>query len=694
MGAGLPVAQTTTRARRLTIIALLIAALTGVFSAGAAFATAPIPLDDGFVTDDTGALSSSEHEAVETRLDELASQSDADLFVVFVDRFTDPADRIEWTDRVAVQNNLGANQYLLAIAVDERSYYIPADLNGPLSDAKLTDVEQKIQPLLSDGDWAGAVILAADEIQGDGGAGVLRFVLAAAAVIVLALIIWAIVRAVRAHRRREAVRRRGAMPETPDPNDPFSTMTDEQVATAAGSALVQADDAITSSREELGFAVAQYGEAATAEFTQAVDAAKAKMSEAFDLKQKLDDEVEDSVFDRRAWNLRIVALCDEIDDTLDAQTAAFDALRRLEQNAGPELERVRGERAAAQPAVDEADAAVSRLTGEYDPTALASVADNPSQARERLALADRSLAAAAEALAAGRTGEAAFAIRTAEQSTAQAVQIVQAITALGDELQMLEGKARELIAELQTDVVTAARLPDSAGAIAPVIAATTAQLQQAQSELTGASRSPQRVLDALTTADAQIDAAIAQGTETVQREQRARQLLDQTLAQAQSEIRATREFIDTRRGTVGDTARTRLSQAEAAIAHATSVRDRDSVVALREAQNALALSQQAFAAAQSDLTAYSPGGWGGSPYGGSGGSDLAGDILGGIIGGLLAGGGSGGGGFSGGSSGNWRSSGGGGFRTSGFGGSGRSSRSSSFGRSGGGRSGRSGGGRF
>lgn len=694
MGAGLPVAQTTTRARRLTIIALLIAALTGVFSAGAAFATAPIPLDDGFVTDDTAALSSSEHEAVETRLDELASQSDADLFVVFVDRFTDPADRIEWTDRVAVQNNLGANQYLLAIAVDERSYYISADLNGPLSDAKLTDVQQKIQPLLSDGDWAGAVILAADEIQGDGGAGVLRFVLAAAAVIVLALIIWAIVRAVRAHRRREAVRRRGAMPETPDPNDPFSTMTDEQVATAAGSALVQADDAITSSREELGFAVAQYGEAATAEFTQAVDAAKAKMSEAFDLKQKLDDEVEDSVFDRRAWNLRIVALCDEIDDTLDAQTAAFDALRRLEQNAGPELERVRGERAAAQPAVDEADAAVSRLTGEYDPTALASVADNPSQARERLALADRSLAAAAEALAAGRTGEAAFAIRTAEQSTAQAVQLVQAITALGDELQMLEGKARELIAELQTDVVTAARLPDSAGAIAPVIAATTAQLQQAQSELTGASRSPQRVLDALTTADAQIDAAIAQGTETVQREQRARQLLDQTLAQAQSEIRATREFIDTRRGTVGDTARTRLSQAEAAIAHATSVRDRDSVVALREAQNALALSQQAFAAAQSDLTAYSPGGWGGSPYGGSGGSDLAGDILGGIIGGLLAGGGSGGGGFSGGSSGNWRSSGGGGFRTSGFGGSGRSSRSSSFGRSGGGRSGRSGGGRF
>lgn len=689
MGARVSIARTTNTSRRLAIIAMVLAVLSGAFSASFASASPPVRLDSSFVTDTTGTLTSAQVDAANVRLQELSEQSNADLFVVIVDGF-DEMSAADWADTTAEQNGLTTNQYLLAIAVDDRNYYISAADGGPLSFSKLDDVEAKIQPLLSAEDWSGAIMLAADEIQGDGGAGMLRIVLVLAGIVVLALIIWAIVRLVRKRRREAEVRRRGAMPETPDPNDPFSTMTDEQVATAAGSALVQADDAITSSREELGFAVAQYGEAATGEFTQAVADAKAKMSEAFDLKQKLDDEIEDTVFDRRAWHLRIIALCDEIDDTLDAQTDAFDALRQLEQNAGPELERVRQERAAMQPVLDGADATLSALTADYDAAALASVADNPVQARERAALADRSLAAASEALTAGRTGEAAFAIRTAEQSTAQAVQLVQAIADLGTELQSLEAQARELITELQGDIVAAAQLPDASGSIASVVASTTAQLQQAQSALTGSARSPQRVLEALTTADSAIDAAIAQGNEVIQRAQRARQLLDQTLAQAHSEIRAAREFIDTRRGTVGDTARTRLSQAEAAIAHATSLRDQDSSTALSEAQNALTLAQHAFAAAQSDVTSYSPG-WGGSPYGGGSGgsadSGLAGDILGGIIGGLLAGGGRS-------SGGGWRSSGGGGFRTSGFGGSSRSSRGSSSGRSGGGRSGRSGGGRF
>ena len=168
------------------------------------------------------------------------------------------------------------------------------------------------------------------------------------------------------------------MPEKPDPNDPFSTLTDEQVQTQAGAALVQADDAITSSREELGFAVAQFGEAATSAFTGAVETAKAKMSEAFDLKQKLDDEIEDTVHDRRAWHIRIIQICDEIDDVLDENTEAFDALRKLEQNAPQELERVKGERAALQPLLDGA-AAASRLS----PTPTTRRLCRPSQTTRR-----------------------------------------------------------------------------------------------------------------------------------------------------------------------------------------------------------------------------------------------------------------------------------------------------------------------
>ena len=554
-------------------------------------------------------------------------------------------------------------------------------------------MEDKIQGLAAQEDWEGMIVLAADEIEGDGGAGALRATLIVVAVIALGLVVWLVIALVRRSRRNAEIRRRGAMPEKPDPNDPFSTLTDEQVQTQAGAALVQADDAITSSREELGFAVAQFGEAATSAFTGAVETAKAKMSEAFDLKQKLDDEIEDTVHDRRAWHIRIIQICDEIDDVLDENTEAFDALRKLEQNAPQELERVKGERAALQPLLDGAAAALSALADTYDSTALSTVADNPAQAQERALLADRSIEAAAQAIAAGRSGEAAFAIRTAEQSVAQAAQLVQAITALGSELTDIEAQAQALVTELQADVAAAQQLPDPDGAIASVATATVRQLQLAQTGLAGASRDPRRVLDALTAANTQIDAAIAQGTQAAERTRRAQQMLEQTLTQAGSEIRATREYIETRRGTVGSTARTRLSQAEASLTQALNLRATDPAAALTEAGRSLDLVRQATSSAQADVEAMNPsryqndswGGGGGSIFGGSGsgGSGLGGDILGGIIGGLLSGGGGGGGSSR---SSSWRSSGGGGFRSSGFGGGG-GSRSS-------GRSGRSGGRRF
>ena len=672
--------------RWLALAGLAVAMVAGAFSVSAASATDPLALDAGFVTDQAGVLDASEEAAAEARLEELTANSNVDLFVVLVDEFTNPSDSAEWADTVASANDLGPEQYLLAVAVDGRSLYISADSSGPLSDSTLDDIEQQIAPLASDGDWVGAITLAADEIQGDGGAGALRVTLIVVAVIAAALLVWLIVALVRRSRRNAEVRRRGAMPEKPDPADPFSTLTDEQVEQQAGVALVQADDAITSSREELGFAVAQFGDGATAEFTHAVDEAKAKIAEAFDLRQKLDDEIEDTIHDRRAWHIRIIQIAEEIDQVLDDNTEAFDALRKLEQNAPQELERVRAERATLDSVLPSAAPALSTLATTYDAAALSTVADNPAQAAERAALADRSIAAAGQAIAAGRSGEAAFAIRTAEQAVAQATQLVQAIPALGDELAAIDAQARTLVAELQSDLAAAGQLPDPAGTLGAATSATAAQLQSAQADLEGNHRNPQRALDALTAANAQIDAAIAQGREAVDRARRTQQMLEQTLAQASSEIRAAREFIETRRGTVGSTARTRLANADAALTQALALRTTDIERASAEASRALDLARQATSAAESDVRSYDPGsyaddGWGGL-FGGSSsrssGSGIGGDILGGIIGGLLAGGGNGGGSRR---SSTWRSSGGGGFRSSGFGGGG--SRSGGRGRSGG-----------
>ncbi|MBT9354915.1 TPM domain-containing protein, partial [Salmonella enterica subsp. enterica serovar Typhimurium] len=164
-----------------------------------------LTLDPGYVTDQAGVLSPTEEEQVESRLQELTDNSSADLFVVLVDDFTDPNDSVEWADQVANDNRLGPDQYLLAIAVDGRSLYISADSSGPLSDGQLAAIEDAIAPLAGDGDWVGAITLAADEIQGDGGAGALRVTLIVVGVVAAALLIWLIVALVRRARRTAAI---------------------------------------------------------------------------------------------------------------------------------------------------------------------------------------------------------------------------------------------------------------------------------------------------------------------------------------------------------------------------------------------------------------------------------------------------------------------------------------------------------
>ncbi|HWR84912.1 MAG TPA: TPM domain-containing protein, partial [Rhodoglobus sp.] len=162
--------------------------------------------------------------------------------------------------------------------------------------------------------------------------------------------------------------------------------------------------------------------------------------------------------------------------------------------------------------------------------------------------------------------------------------------------------------------------------------------------------------------------------------------LDATLSTARSQVTGAAEYIATRRGGIGDAARTRLAEAERQLEQAHRLAGSDPVTALAAASQALTLAGRAQELARSEVAAQEARlhqtAW-------SDGEDGAG--LGGILGDWLF---SGGGGYSGGwSGGSSRSSWGGSSRSSSrssWGGSSRrSSRSGSFGgsrRSGGGRS--------
>lgn len=674
-------------------LALMISAV-----GGAAAATAPVALEPGFVTDSAGVLDSADHEAAEQRLTALAENGDAELFVVFVDEFTDPSDRIEWADDVAANNGLGVDQYLLAIAVDGRELYISADQNGPLSEATLNRIEDDITTPLRAQDWLGAIEVAADGMTSSSGTGGLPvFIGLAVAVAVILLIVWLV--------RRQKSATSTQAPPVPDPNDPYAGVSDEELAKQADSALVQTDDAITSSREELGFAIAQFGEDSTAVFSTTVDQAAAKLTAAFSLKQKLDDAEPDTDEQRRQWHIDIIALCDQAADLLEDNVEAFEELRQLEKEAPQALERVKAARATAQQPVDAAPAALASLAAVYAPDALSTVADNPVQAVDRLALADNEILEAEQLLAEGKRGEAAFSIRTAEEASGQAVQLAQAITAQGAALEQADQQVQTLIADLEADLAAAAQLHDADGRVAAAATATRSAIDSARSQQ-GGPRDPQHMLETLDAANTRIDEVIANVRDAAARVERARRLLEQRLGQAQSQINTAAEFISTRRGAVGSRARTRLSEANDALQRALTLQATDTEASLAQATRAEQFAREAISSATSDVSGWSgAGGWGGATWGGSydrnnynAGGGLGSDIIGGIIGGLLAGGG-------GGSSrgGGWRSGGGSssrGYRPSGFGGGSRGSRSfrssssrSSGSRSSGGR-GRSGGRRF
>ncbi len=642
----------------------------GVATATTAHAVDPGSLSgSGHVHDLADALSDSEEASVGERLDTLLSETGAELYVVYVDDFTNPADPESWANQVAKDSGMGPTQYLLAVAVDGRNMYLSGDSAGPLTQDQLVAAENAALDALRDDDWAGAPVAAADDMTesiigspnpnpGDKkpAADFSWLIYAIIGIAAIALIFFFLQR-----RKKSKKGIAGGAPSL------------AELERAAGSALVQTDDAVKTSTDELGFARAQFGDAATAEYEKALAAAKQNLDAAFGIKQKLDDDVPDSEEQKIAWNQQIVQMLNEANGWLDEKAAAFDKLRALEQNAPAALQTVttaRDERRAEHAA---ATGIWQQLQQTYAAGALDAVDENISEAQLRLQFADEQISHATAAIAEGNTAAAAVAIRAAEDASAQAGQLHGALQTMAKNLAEATQRSTALVAELQGDIITAQSLPDTDGRIAQVIASTQGQISAAQSALVQAQANPIQAVEMLETANAAIDSLVKDVRDAQARAERALRQLSDAILTAQAKVSAAQDFIATRRGAIGATARTRVAEADASLARARSLASTDPERALSDAQRATQLATDAMNAAQSDVGMFNQSSGGSN----AGGNDMLSAILGGVvINSMLGGGssrrGSSGGGFGG--FGGGGSSGGGGFRPGSFGGGGTRSR--------------------
>src|SRR5690606_37902424 len=157
--------------------------------------------------------------------------------------------------------------------------------------------------------------------------------------------------------------------------------------------------------------------------------------------------------------LQIVELCESADAELDAEADAFDNLRVLEKNAPEVLEKATQDAATARTRLDAAAGKLTGLAATYSPAAIEPIASNSDQADDLLDFAEKHLATAAEALAAGERGAAAVAVHTAQSSLGQAAQLLDAIDGLEASLATAANDLGTVVADMNADLAAAKTLP-------------------------------------------------------------------------------------------------------------------------------------------------------------------------------------------------------------------------------------------
>lgn len=408
----------------------------------------------------------------------------------------------------------------------------------------------------------------------------------------------------------------------------------------AGSALVRADERIRLADDELGFAVAEFGDAAAAEFRAALLRARQRLSEAFQLNQRLNDHMPDADEQRREWNERIVTLCQSAESSLTEQSAAFAARRAAAHRAPSEIQRVRGDIERVRRSLPDAQTALAGLSERYSDTALAPIATNAIQADRLLQFAERSTQVAESRLTASRDAEAAAALHAAAESIQRAEALVDAIDGFEVEAIKAEAALATMVAESHAELAAARQLPESTrrGRIDPAIA----DLERTLSTLPapGAVVDPVGSLSMLRQANTALDDAVAEHAQQADRRERMRAQLVTAIDDAERQIAAARGLVLDYQVPVGPDARTRLAEAERELAGLTEEREPDAAIA--RARRAAALAAEAAAIARADLEHARGQVFGGyaAPRGGYGptGSQMLGGVLGGLaIGGLLDG---------------------------------------------------------
>jgi TLP18.3/Psb32/MOLO-1 phosphatase superfamily protein len=618
-------------------LAILITAL---LVAPSASAQPPFRLSN-YITDQAGALTGPGRGAIQSATGKLYSDRRIQLWVVFVDNFSgQPA--VSWAESTRAASDLGDFDAVLAVATVDHSYaFLVPNRVQTISGGQVDDLRRnQIEPALRRGDWSGAAVAAANGLnRGQEPTNLTPLLIALGVIVVVVLVLLVFLR-YRRRRRRAAELAAAKRVDATDP-DALAALSLGALDDLSRWKVVDVDNAVRTSANELALTIEEFGEQRTEPFTRAVNNAKAALAQAFTVRQQLDDAIPETRAQRREMLTEVIVSAARADGELESQREAFEEMRDLVVNAPSRLDALTQQMVELTARIAPAEQRMTNLHNEFDAAALTSVATNVGTAKDRLAFADQNLTQARNLAARPVSGEQSGlvdAVHNSESSLAQARALLDAVDSAANDIRHAVATLPSLIAGIQGGIERSdTQLQEAQKTKAPHIRDLASARDTAAKALdaarAGGSADPLGAFTGLTKADADLNQLLATVAEEQATADRLNRTLEQALFTAQSQVHAVFEYIDTRRGSIGPEARTRLAEASRQLEAAQDKRSTAVSEAIAHANTAATLAAQAQSLADDDVRsaqlAYSGRYGGGNHMGAMMGGIIIGDMLGG-----------------------------------------------------------------
>lgn len=589
------------RTRRFSIVALLS---TFLIALGApTFATSPVTTS-GIVTDPGGWLSDSDRSAIETAA-RTARTEGITIDVVVVPDFSGQKPDA-WCKASATASSSKDSDILYAIAYNERSDVF-CSKKAPVSQTVLDNAQRQAEatltsnPLTASDAAIGAQTFINSVVSGyqspsstgssssrssssrtsSSGTGTMLIMLIIVGGGVIALLV-----------HNNSRRSRGAgTAQTPAQAANMPGMSVAETVTLANQQLLSADEQVRSASDELDFARAQFGIAATDEFARTLEAAKAAVARGFERQKQMEDATSDA--EKRAMASTIMRDLGENMNPLSAIQAAFEQ-RRSEQATLPSRITEASERLVEQRGdLDRATAELAAIAGIYPAQMLTSLQDNPEQAHALLETAASAIEAAKQAVDTDRA-LAESTLDTAHRALMMAKHQTDAIFSAKSDLDAIRDRLGAAIGSISADLADVTSLKAEPTVFDPLVADARAAIAEGQAALMD-NGDPLAALEHLRTSEANIDAALAPLRSQRENAEKARANAQAQISLAETAFERAERYVQGRRGAIDLSVRSTLHDSEQSLKAARAAISSDPAKASALASDARAKADRVLA---------------------------------------------------------------------------------------------------